>query len=98
MAVEVVKSDGPWILMLSGVVDVFDATALHAAAMDAIGGPDGVVANLSGLDALDTSSTQVLLALKRALIATGSTLRLEGTPAAVSEFWNQAGLGAELGA
>jgi anti-anti-sigma regulatory factor len=58
--------------------------------------PAAVVAGLGAVEALDTASTQVLLALRRALASSGRSLRLHGTPPAVLEFWKQAGLDAEL--
>jgi anti-anti-sigma regulatory factor len=97
MPVELVKREEEWALMLSGVVDIFDATALHAAAVEAASSPAAVVAGLGAVEALDTATTQVLLALGRALASSGRTLRLQGTPPAVHAFWAQAGLDTELG-
>ena len=93
MAVELRDSAGNWILRLSGVVGVNDASTLHAAAREAAQGvPRAVVIHLQDLDRLDTSATQILLSLQRHLAASGRALRVEGTPPAVAELWWRAGL------
>jgi ABC-type transporter Mla MlaB component len=96
MAVELVKGEGEWTLKLSGVVDIFDASALHAAALDAVAGTQNVAAALGHAEAVDTAATQVLFALRRALAAEGRRLRLDAVPEPVRELWRMAGLDAEL--
>jgi anti-anti-sigma factor len=97
MSVELVKADEQWALQLSGVVDIFDASALHAAAREVVASnTTGVVVTLGDVEAVDTAATQVLLALKRALAADGRRLRLEAVPEPVRELWRLAGLDAEL--
>jgi anti-anti-sigma regulatory factor len=91
------KEGSEWTLTLSGVVDVFDAAALHIAAIEAAeAAPAGVVVRMSSVEAIDGSITQVLLALRRALVAAGKVFRLEGVPAPVAERWRLAGLEDEL--
>ena len=93
MAVELRDSAETWILRLSGVVDVNDASTLHAAAREAAqGAPRAVVVHLQDVDRLDTSATQILLSLQRHLAASGRALRVEGTPPSVAELWRRAGL------
>jgi anti-anti-sigma regulatory factor len=93
MAIELLKGRRTWFLRLSGTVDVVDAGALHTAALDAVTeAPAGVVVKLEHADRLDTSATQILLALKRALEADGRSLRLEGTPVRMAERWRLAGV------
>jgi anti-anti-sigma factor len=93
MAVELRDSAGKWILRLSGVVGVNDASMLHAAAREAAQGASrAVVVDLQEVDRLDTSATQILLSLRRHLAAGGRALRVEGTPPAVAELWRRAGL------
>jgi anti-anti-sigma factor len=93
MAVEGRDSGGEWILRLSGVVDINDASTLHAAAREAAqGAPRAVVVHLQEVDRLDTSATQILLSLQRHLAATGRIFRVKGTPAVVAELWRRAGL------
>jgi ABC-type transporter Mla MlaB component len=93
MSVELLKGDTEWTLVLSGVVDIFDAAALHGAARDAAeGSPGRVVAQLGAVEAMDTATTQVLLVLRRSLAAEGRSLSLEGAPASVLDFWRAAGL------
>lgn len=91
------KEGSEWTLTLSGVVDVFDAASLHIAAVEAAeAAPAGVVVRMSAVEVIDGSITQVLLALRRALVAAGKTLRLDGVPAPVAERWRLAGLGEDL--
>lgn len=97
MPVELLKGEANWVLALSGIVDIFDAATLHAAAVEAAdGAAGGVVTRLGSVEACDTSATQVLLALRRALAADGRWMRLEETPPPVSESWRLAGLGDEI--
>jgi anti-anti-sigma regulatory factor len=96
MAIELLKGRRTWFLRLSGTVDVVDAGALHTAALDAVAeAPAGVVVKLEHADRLDTSATQILLALQRALEANGRSMRLEGTPARMAERWRLAGVSFE---
>ncbi len=98
MAVELVKNPGEWVLGLSGVVDVGEASVLHAAAREAErDAPRAVVVRLEKVDGLDTSAIQILLALERALATSGRVLRLESPPPAVAELWRRAGLRERLG-
>jgi anti-anti-sigma regulatory factor len=93
MAIELLKGRRTWFLRLSGTVDVLDAGALHTAALDAVAeAPAGVVVKLEHADRLDTSATQILLALQRALEADGRSMRLEGTPVRMAERWRLAGM------
>ena len=93
MPIQLRDSAGTWILRLSGVVDLNDASTLHAAAREAAQGvPRSVVVHLQDIDRLDTSATQILLSLQRHLAAGGRTLRVEGTPPAVAGLWRRAGL------
>ena len=95
MAIELLKGRTTWFLRLSGRVDVFDVGVLHAAAIEAAASaPAGLVVKLEHVDVLDTSATQILLALERALGASGRTMRLEGAPARVTERWRLAGFSA----
>jgi hypothetical protein len=98
MAIELVKEQAEWALVLGGVVDIFDVAALHAVALEAVtGAPSGIVARLGSAESVDAAVTQVLLALKRALAADARTLTLEGAAPGVLEFWRRAGLAEELG-
>ena len=99
MAVEVSEEGNGWLLVLSGVVAIDDARALHAAARatvddDAAG---DVTVLMDALQWLDTSAMQVLLALQQALTGRRRALRFEAASAAVADRWRRAGLG-ELGA
>ena len=97
MTVELVKDAREWVLRLSGVVNVAEATMLHVAAREAAReAPRMVVVHLQEVDRLDTSATQILLLLRGALAATGRTFRVEGTPPAVAELWDRAGLSGVL--
>ncbi len=84
---------GEWVLALSGVVDIFDAADLAALARRAAAGPaPRVVVDCAEARAVDTSATQVLLALGRALSADGRELRVAPPPARVAAFWHVGGL------
>jgi len=94
VAVSLLQKGDEWILSLSGIVDVSEAGALHALAREAAhGAPHAVVVRLDGLQALDTATTQVLLALQRS----GRVLRFESIPPQVADLWRHAGLGDHLG-
>lgn len=90
MALAVSRADGDWSLTLSGVIDVFEVPELHAVAVEAAAAARGVVVRLDAVESVDTSATQILLALRRALAADGRALRLEGTPPAVDALWRLA--------
>ena len=93
MGVEVIEDAWEWVLRLSGVVDVAEARVLHEAAREAArGAPGAVVVHLELVDGLDTSATQILLALQKAVVATGRVFRIEGACPAVTELWRRAGL------
>lgn len=97
MPCELIKGPNGWCLALSGVVDLFDAADLHAAAIDALEhGPPRITIRLEAATSIDTSATQILLALRRALTERERNSRLEGTPAKVAAVWATAGLGALL--
>ena len=97
MAVELLRDAREWVVRLSGVVDVAEASLLHAAALEAVrGAPLAVVVHLQTVDRLDTSATQILLALQEALTASGRVLRIERTPPAITLLWQRAGLGERL--
>lgn len=97
MPVELLKGDTECTLALSGMIDIFDASALYGAALEAAATAQSrVIARLAEAEAVDTTTTQVLLVLKRALAEDGRTLCVEGTPAPILEFWKSAGLAAEL--
>lgn len=97
MPCELTKQPDGWSLALSGVVDLFDAADLHAAAVDAVEhGPPRITVRLDAATSVDTSATQILLALRHALVERERSLRIEGTPAKVAAAWATAGLGALL--
>jgi anti-anti-sigma regulatory factor len=84
-------------VVLDGAVDIFDAAALHAVALEAAAGaPEGVAVMLGGVTVIDTAATQVLLALKRALAVSSRTWVLDEVPPSVLETWTAAGLGPAL--
>ncbi len=98
MPVELMKGEAEWALGLSGAVDVFDAVALHATALEAAANaPSGVVARLGRVESIDTAATQVLLALKVTLALDGRALTFENIPDPVLQFWRVAGLTGALG-
>ena len=72
------------ILALHGAVDIFEAQAVHAAALEALADHTAVV-RLDSADAqrLDLSALQVLAALRRDLEAAGRNLHVSSPEAAV---------------
>jgi anti-anti-sigma regulatory factor len=95
MALELSRADGEWSLTISGVVDVFEARALHALAVQAAAAP-ALAVRLGAAESFDTSATQILIALRRALAADGRAFRLEGTTPAVDALWRLAGIDTAL--
>jgi anti-anti-sigma regulatory factor len=94
MAIELVKGETAWTVKLAGTTDIFDAAAMHRAACEAVAdGPGPVVVSLHEVEAMDTSITQVLLALRRTLGGAGRALRVEGASPAIVAGWRR--LGAE---
>lgn len=97
MPVELLKAEEEWSLNLSGIVDIFDASALHQDALEVMSGPAGRVAvQMEQVESVDMSILQVLLALKRDLTAAGRTIRFEGVSAGLSNLCRLAGLQDEL--
>ena len=97
MPMELLTHGGNWSMVLEGVMDIFDVATVHAAAVDAVvGAPEGVTVMLGGVTVIDTAVTQVLLALKAALAASGRTCVLDEVPPSVLETWTLAGLAPAL--
>ena len=95
MAVELVKAETSWTLKISGVCDVFDVAALHGAAcVAAASAPGAVTVSLHAAEAVDTTTTQVLLALRQALARRGLEARFDGVPERAAQYWRQ--LGADI--
>jgi anti-anti-sigma regulatory factor len=92
MTIDLVKGDGAWTLKLTGAADIFDVAAVHRAACDAMAGTGPVVVSLHEVESVDTSVTQVLLALRQALGGAGRELRMEGASAAVQAVWRRLGV------
>lgn len=91
------ETDGAVRLELGGVVDVRTARALHAAARAAVGtAAPRVLVDLSAVTGTDAATAQVLIALRRALGATGRACVIDGAPVAVRDQWTAGGLAGEL--
>ena len=92
------RDGATWTLTLAGVVDVGEAHSLLACAREAARGPNqGLVVRLGDVEALDTASVQILLALKNALSADGRSFRISEASRPVAEAWRVSGLSAFLG-
>jgi anti-anti-sigma regulatory factor len=96
MPLKLVKHDDAWRLGLSGVLDIFDAGPLHAAALEAVNAGVPVVADLRQAESVDTAVTQILLALRQQLAEAGRPLTLEGVPPSVAAVWQDIGLATQL--
>jgi anti-anti-sigma regulatory factor len=72
-------------LTLTGVVDIFEAESLHAAAARALKDlkTDALTIDLARLERLDVAALQILLALRSDFCATGRRISFCNTPAAV---------------
>ena len=92
MPIEVFRTETEWSITLSGAIDIFEAQTLHATALEAASQAPAVTVRLDAVRSVDASSTQVLIALTRALAASGRLARLEGVPPAVETGWRLAGL------
>jgi anti-anti-sigma regulatory factor len=97
MGVELVKDEAVWTLKLGGALDIFEVTSVHAAALQAVNAPGAVTVSLHDVDSVDTSITQVLLALRRTCATAGREICFEGAPPAVADTWRRLGVDAELG-
>lgn len=92
------ESDGaPRVLRLWGAVDIFDAVTVATGARDAAAAGAEVTVSLDAAESIDTSVTQVLIALRRALGAGGRALHLDAPLPAVAMAWREAGLADEVG-
>ena len=93
MACELIREEAEWTLQLRGVIDVFDALELHAVALEALEhGPATVCVALAGATGVDTTATQILLALQRGLAERGRSLRVVGASARVAGVWESGGV------
>jgi hypothetical protein len=92
MTAELVKDERSWTLKLGGACDVFDIATLYAEARAAAEAPCPVAVSLHAVEGLDTAATQVLLALRQALVSRGLEARFDGMPAAAAERWRQLGV------
>jgi anti-anti-sigma regulatory factor len=96
MPVELEQDVNGCALRLSGAVDIFEAQVLHGAATTAYAAGGPVTVRAEALESVDTSTTQILLALKRALGAGGRAFRMTDAPAGVLETWRRLALDGEL--
>jgi anti-anti-sigma factor len=98
MAVELVKDETTWTVKLTGITDIFEAVTLHQAALEvAEAAPGPIVVSLHDVEAIDTSATQILVALRRAVADSGRAMRVEGARAAVADTWRLLGVDGERG-
>ncbi len=81
-------------LKFEGVVDIFEAAALHAAAQRALGDAKATTlrAELARAESLDISAWQIMLALRRDVEASGRTFRVEGMGTPLEEAAARLGL------
>jgi anti-anti-sigma regulatory factor len=97
MPAEYMTSDAGCVLLLSGTVDIFDSASLHDAAREAAkSGGNEVSIHLHAATAIDTSATQILLALRRATQRRGGRVLFCGAPRSITAFWTAGGLAQEL--
>lgn len=98
MPSELVVERGEATLHLTGVVDIFDAAGLHAAArqMCEPGSAARATLRLAEATALDTSVVQILIALRRERERQGGELRVEGLSDRLRAELQSAGVEGEI--
>ena len=86
LAAQYKQQDAEGILVLHGVVDIFEAQAVHAAASEALADYKAAVVRLDSANAqrLDLSALQILSALRRDLEAASRHLHVAGPEAAAA--------------
>ena len=77
---------------LAGVVDAGAAIPLHQNARELAGARKPVVIELSAAERLDASALQILLALQKAMTASGKTLSVAATPPQIRNYLEIAGV------
>jgi anti-anti-sigma factor len=73
-------------LLLTGKLDIFEAAAVCEAARQAADAGRSIVIHMEGLDRLDTSILQILLALHREVQQRGQSLQVIGASPAVQRI------------
>ncbi len=91
-AVNLVERDGKRAIALAGAADIFFAADLRQAALALLEGGEDVAVDCGKLERLDTSTLQILLALKRELEQRGKKLRVIDLPAEPARLVGLAGL------
>ena len=84
-------------LILTGTVGSYHSDELYFACLTARERNRPVTVDCAAVERLGGTTVQLLLALSRALTATGTRLQLRAVPAAVADHLRSAGLAALLG-
>ena len=88
------RRGGQGTLKLHGVIDIFEATALHTAAQSALNDAKArdLRVDLAQTERLDLSAVQLLLALRRETTATGRTFQAENVPENLAQMLTLLGM------
>jgi anti-anti-sigma factor len=86
-------------LQAAGEMTIYSAAELKPALLEALGqsDEDEIEIDLSGVSELDTSGVQLLMLMKREVVAAGKGLTLSGHSPAVLEVFELLGLGGWFG-
>jgi anti-anti-sigma regulatory factor len=95
-AVTLVEREGKRAIVLNGAADIFFAADLRQAALALLEGGEDVAVDCEKLARLDTSTLQILLALKRELEQSGRKLRMIELPSEPARLVGLAGLTSHL--
>ncbi len=90
VATKVIEGNGT--LLLQGTADVFGAAELHQTALALLARGEDAVVDCHGLEHVDGSTLQVLLALRTGMRTKGKKLRMEGVSARIEKIVQIAGL------
>ena len=94
--IEVLDAADKCVLVLEGAIDIFFAGDLRAAALDAVRSGRDVAIACEKLERLDTSTLQILVALKRELARNSRSLELKCLAEGTADLAALAGLSGHL--
>jgi anti-anti-sigma factor len=90
--VNIVEREGKRAIVLQGAADIFFAADLRQAALELVEGGEDIAVYCEKLERLDTSTLQILLALRRELEQKGKKLRVIALPSEAMRLVGLAGL------
>ena len=94
--VNIVEREGKRAIVLQGAADIFFAADLRQAALELLEGGEDIPVYCEKLERLDTSTLQILLALRRELEQRGKKLSVIALPSEPTRLVGLAGLTSHL--